>query len=122
MTAEKQIEEMAMLMTEGARPAIEDADALYNAGYRKIYDDHQRQCACYALGCQMAEQLKSKVAEEIFEIVDITLKVDERDFERQFIESDNEKDAYVALALENYVHGVRKVFAELKKKYTEGGE
>lgn len=137
MTAENQIEEMAHLVCEMAlKPnscrecdgrkggcfTIPKMKILYNAGYRKIYDDHQRQCTCYALGCQMAEQLKSKVAEEIFEIVDITLKVDERDFERQFIESDNEKDAYVALALENYVHGVRKVFAELKKKYTEGGE
>lgn len=32
---EKQIEEMAKLITEGARPAIEDAEALYNAGYRR---------------------------------------------------------------------------------------
>lgn len=31
----KQIEEMAGLMTEGARPAMEDAERLYEAGYRK---------------------------------------------------------------------------------------
>lgn len=35
MNKEKQIEEMVMLMTEGARPAVDDAEVLYNAGYRK---------------------------------------------------------------------------------------
>ena len=35
MTKEKQIEEMAEFMTEGIRPWAEDAEALYNAGYRK---------------------------------------------------------------------------------------
>ena len=35
MDREKQIDEMAMLMSEGARPAIEDAIILYEKGYRK---------------------------------------------------------------------------------------
>ena len=35
---DKQIFEMAMLMSEGARPSVEDAEALYNAGYRKASD------------------------------------------------------------------------------------
>ena len=35
MDKEKQIEEMAECMTEGVRPWAEDAEALYNAGYRK---------------------------------------------------------------------------------------
>ena len=75
-----------------------EAEHLYNAGYRKIYDDNQRQCTCYALGCQMAEQLEKKVAEEIFaEIEKITVK---------------------------YRHGYEfdLHMYELKKKYTEGGE
>jgi predicted amino acid racemase len=38
MSRDKQIEEMVMLMTEGARPSVEDAEALYNAGYRKASD------------------------------------------------------------------------------------
>jgi hypothetical protein len=38
MSEDKQIFEMAMLISEGARPAVEDADALYNAGYRKASD------------------------------------------------------------------------------------
>ena len=42
------------------------AERLIAEDYRKIYDDHERQCICYALGCQMAEGLKRKVAEEIF--------------------------------------------------------
>ena len=46
------------------------ADHLSTKGYRKIYDDHQRQCTCYALGCQMAESLKSEVAREIFEEIE----------------------------------------------------
>ena len=35
MTKREQIEEMAVLMTEGARPAMEDAERLYEAGYHK---------------------------------------------------------------------------------------
>lgn len=38
MTRDEQIVEMASLMTEGARPSIEDADRLYDAGYRKSSD------------------------------------------------------------------------------------
>ena len=38
MDRDKQIFEMAMLMTEGARPSVDDAEALYNAGYRKASD------------------------------------------------------------------------------------
>lgn len=35
MTKDEQFEELVMLITEGARPATEDADAILNAGYRK---------------------------------------------------------------------------------------
>lgn len=34
-TKDKQFSELVMLITEGARPATEDADAILNAGYRK---------------------------------------------------------------------------------------
>lgn len=67
MNKDKQIEEMAMLMSEGARPAIEDAIILYEKGYRR----------------------QIEVAREIFEEIDI-------------------------LGTYN-----PKLYAELKKKYTE---
>lgn len=35
MNKEKQIDEMVMLMTEGACSSVEDVVRLYNAGYRK---------------------------------------------------------------------------------------
>lgn len=44
---------------------IQYGKTFYNAGYRKIRDDHQRQCTCYALGCQMAEDLKRDVARKM---------------------------------------------------------
>ncbi|MEE0969202.1 MAG: hypothetical protein U0M06_07540, partial [Clostridia bacterium] len=66
---EKQIEDMVKDVCKlniacedcnahGVCKAQKYAERFYNAGYRKIYDDHQRQCTCYALGCQMAEGLK----------------------------------------------------------------
>ena len=48
----KQIEEIANYITEGARQAVEDAEALYNAGYR----------------------LATEVAEEIFAEINRTFK------------------------------------------------
>jgi hypothetical protein len=38
MSRDKQIDEMVEFMTEGVRPWAEDAEALYNAGYRKASD------------------------------------------------------------------------------------
>ena len=35
-------------------------------GYRKINDDHQKQVACYALGCQEGDKIARRVAAEIF--------------------------------------------------------
>lgn len=52
------------------------AEAFYNAGYRKIYDDHERQCTCYALGCQMAEELEKKVAREILDEIRAIIRAD----------------------------------------------
>ena len=93
MTKETQIEEMATLMTEGARPATEDAEALYNAGYRKA----------------------SEVAEEIFEEIEKTTASVYNDYmftrdgvgmrARCVVEFSDELDLAIA---------------ELKKKYTEG--
>ena len=106
MNKEKQIEEMSneiyeTLMLEAECPLSGMdcsiiADLLISKGYRKIYDDHQRQCTCYALGCQMAEELKRKVAREIFEEI--------------------EAIKCIGLLPSSWV----KQFAELKKKYTEG--
>lgn len=83
MNEEKQISEMAKVIKSslddlgsgvfnftGYEIAVMFAKALYNADYRKIYDDHERQCTCYALGCQMAEELEKKVAKKFIEAVD----------------------------------------------------
>lgn len=71
MDKEKQIEEMAKELENHTCMSQFQAEiasrTLHTLGYRKIYDDHQRQCTCYALGCQMAEELKKEVAMEIFE-------------------------------------------------------
>ena len=76
---------------------------LSKMGYRKIYDDHQRQCTCYALGCQMAEQLERKVAREIFEEIESVL-----------LDKDSPLTVWCAIEGQKY--------AELKKKYTESEE
>ena len=80
MDRDKQIEEMVVenlvaFLWHNTNMYDEDlifevAKALVNAGYRKISDDHQRQCTCYALGCQMAAGLKKDVAREIFEEIE----------------------------------------------------
>lgn len=75
---------------------------LHKMGYRKIYDDHKRQCTCYALGCQMAESLKREVARDIFEEIDNLLKF--------YIESGI------------YFEELEDMIAKLKKKYTEEGK
>lgn len=78
---------------------------LHKMGYRKIHDDHQRQCTCYALGCQMAEELKREVAREIFE-------------ELEKIAMHN-----VTLSYGLWLMSMGEVaFAKIKEKYTEGEE
>ena len=111
MSKDKQIEEMAKIIcgvTSGCEHCMfnyntcferKDAEEIYNAGYRKIYDDHQRQCTCYALGCQMAEELEKKVAREFIEAVDSMMEC---------------VTAMTGLSLTYYGK-----YAELKKKYTE---
>ena len=124
MSKDKQIEEMARVLSsvkrcdtlavsecikrkceyphyEGVTCIAEhQAEKLYTAGYRKAYDDHQRQCTCYALGCQMAESLKTEVARKIFEEIGelINEYLDGRSYRHEFLTK----------------------IAELKKKYTEG--
>lgn len=107
MSKDKQIEEMAKVIRGYARDYDDDiygcedhlAHYLTEAGYRKIYDDHQRQCTCYALGCQMAEELEKKVAREFIEAVDSMMEC---------------VTAMTGLSLTYYGK-----YAELKKKYTE---
>jgi hypothetical protein len=120
MSRDKQIEEMCEVLRKNAESCktcdwyaeglcigncelAEDnqtvCETLYNAGYRKIYDDNQRQCTCYALGCLMAEQLEKKVAEKIF--------------------AEIENNAYTYGI--NFVIS-KETLAELKNKYTEEGK
>lgn len=113
MTKEKQIEEMArgicgLITSDGCFCdggycnynclSYEKAEALYNAGYRKIHDDNLIQCVCYALGCQAAEKIKAEVAREIFELVECAFS------------PVCDYDGYT----------IRRYLAELKKEYTEG--
>ena len=125
MTKDKQIEEMAKVMNECCNRYDEqgnhlgnkcfececwcdtnhiccsynrkEAEALYNAGYRKA----------------------SEVAEEIFEEIDDLLYKDERDYD-DLMESETVSEIYQEyLACSNYIYGTRKAIAKLKKKYTE---
>lgn len=69
MSKEKDINELttdiySMIRSDTVSRAI--ASVLYAKGYRKVDEDYARQCTCYTLGCQMAEQLEKKVAKEIF--------------------------------------------------------
>ena len=101
MSRDKQIEEIQAEIIRWGENADRTGNYRYNLsehlvdkGYRKIYDDHQRQCTCYALGCQMAEQLEKKVAEKIFAEID-------------------------RMCIDTFGNFNHRVFAELKKKYTE---
>ena len=108
---EKQIEEMAadirlnmqIQPNPKEHPSHQLARLLVEDGYRKIYDDHQRQCTCYALGCQMAEQLKREVAREIFAEIETYM----------FYHENIPKTIYKSIDFN--------IFNKLKKKYTEGG-
>ena len=117
MSRDKQIEEMAKMLCEDCARAVapcslnrtgrmcisvqEQAEALYNAGYRKIYDDHHKQVSCYTLGCKEGDKIAQQVAEEIFAEIEklTTLSV-----------------------YGGYELYLKDDIAELKKKYTEGGE
>ena len=79
----------------------EYARKAFEAGYRRIYDDHQRQCTCYALGYQMADSIEKKIATKIFTEV-----------ERVF-------GGTTAMWL-NSRYSQWEDYEKLKKKYTEG--
>lgn len=108
---DKQIEEMATVLMAKCDSEVDcskkadcdmcRAEHLYEKGYRKISDDHQRQCTCYALGCQMAEELKRERAREIFE-----------EIENVLLDKASPLTVWCAINGQNY--------AKLKKKYTEG--
>ena len=104
MNRNKQIEEMAKVvcnkdcfMCPAQSPCYVKnfAEHLYKKGYRKA----------------------SEVAEEIFAEIDSLLEQDEKDFDEGFEGSEHEVENQAYLALTNYVYAIRKIFAELKKKY-----
>lgn len=88
---------------------LNECDALYNANYRKIADDHARQCTCYALGCQMAEELKSEAARKIVAEIDNAL----HDMATEYANAGHPE--YFAVC--EMVH--HKVIRPIEKKYTE---
>ena len=114
-TKDKQIEEMYKDVYE----AIEHNSVIdiTHGGYigintdgltKELYDDGYRK--------------STEVAREIFEEIDSLLESDENDFDNVFEDARNEGDSTVSLALSNYVYGIRKMFAELKKKYMEDND
>lgn len=70
----------------------------------EAYDDHQKQVACYTLGCQEGDKIRREVAREIFDEIEKHAMVGQTPF-----------------GLILYQIGVG-TLAELKKKYTEGEE
>lgn len=132
MSRDKQIEEMASDFCALNMPCEEChlyknrcrakkyATRAYNAGYRKIEEDPFRRCACLALGCDIADDLKREVAEEIFGEFRTLMR------EKLGINSGMAKifqmdaDFYKGRA-DGYIDAIYSL-AELKKKYTEGGE
>ena len=118
MNRDKQIDEMAKVIENGinicAKKPCEDCDfcgaddcmcqnlviakELHTAGYRKT----------------------SEVAREIFEEIDDILRKDASDYD-DLMDSEIVPEIYAEyLACSNYIDGIRQIFAELKKKYTEG--
>ena len=113
MNEEKQIEELArsfcgfsntLKCSECSYECYqkEYARKAFEAGYRRIYDDHQRPSACYALGCQMADSIEKKVAGEFIEAVDQMMEL------------------VVAMTGCSFTYFGK--YAELKKKYAEDAE
>ena len=89
------------------------AERLIAEGYRKIYDDNERQCTCYALGCQMAEELKRKVAEKIFEEIEKARKQWDTVHNIDHFGYNGSAFGYLEADVDHTIY-------ELKKKYTEG--
>lgn len=88
------------------------ADKLIAEDYRKIFDDHQRQCTCYALGCQMSEQLKREVAREIFEEIEKARKKWDTVHNIDHYGYNGSAFGYLEADVDSTIY-------ELKKKYTE---
>ena len=71
--ADRCIEEMAIVIHHGIKMGdapMTIASDLYKANYRRVYEDTARQCACYSLGCLLAETLEKRVASEFIAAVD----------------------------------------------------
>jgi hypothetical protein len=98
------------------------ADKLIAEDYRKIFDDHQRQCACYALGCQMAEDLKIENAFNIFADIDRSfmriLYVIEEGIKKAVIERD-EESLKVHRNASLLVETAKRCIDSLKSKYLQ---
>lgn len=115
MNEEKQIEEMAKdlckysLTEYCASGRCQNPNCLVNAKALEIL-------------CGKGYRRASSVAEEIFVEIDSLLEIDEKDFDEVFEQSRSEDEDNVSLALSNYVYGIRRMFAELKKKYTKTEE
>ena len=103
MDKEKQIEEMTNAIFEHC-----------NAG---LFYSEAKQIAHFVI-----EQQGYRKASEIFEEIDNILRQDEIDYD-DLMDSETVAEIYAEyLACSNYIDGIRRQFAELKKKYTEGGE
>ena len=134
MNRDKHIEEIQAEIISWGENADKTGNYRYNLsehlvdkGYRKIYDDNQRQCVCYALGCQMAEDLKKKVAREIFEEIEEEINLA---IESNYRAKKEHKKHSIIPNYDNFsamcdgkiyaMRGLLDFIDELKKKYAEG--
>lgn len=117
MNKEKQIEEIKLI--------IDKAEEEYSEIWNEWFYDHKEGTKIdneFLFFAKMLYDAGYRKASEIFEEIDRLLEIDEKDFDKVFEESRSEDDDNVSLALSNYVYGIRQMFAELKKKFTEDGK
>ena len=122
MTEDKKIEEMALEMASEARTCIVKVECAH-CGH---YITNSCKLVNYAKRfAKLNYRMASDVAREIFEDCHNTLiKIlgVVRDGLDKAIREDNEEAKLVHIGTEETVKCIILIFAELKKKYTEGGE
>lgn len=97
-----------LLLDECGNVAYCPADR-FKVVYNEGQDDHHKQVACYTLGCQEGNKIRSEVAREVFEKIEDQLRGTLDHFRQNY---DVRESGAIIVALSQ--------IAELKKKYTEG--
>lgn len=89
-------------------------------------EDHLKQCTCYTLGCQMAEELKSEIAikicceieEEIVAALESNYKVRAERMESPRIDTADEFISYIDGKIAT-LRGIKDFVENIKNKHTE---